>query len=100
MLFTFLDAYAVSALLLLGIVLAGRQSTSGGRVRAAGWGFACGILFRSFFGQIEDPGRHGGHEILVLAVKGALFAFTVVGFSLAVRIVPRSSESSDGNGSS
>ena len=90
--FIFIDAYVVSALLLWGVVLAGRKSPSGRLVLAAGWGFACGILFRSFFEQLEDPSRHGGHEILVLAVKGALLAFAGAGFIGAIRISPRASE--------
>jgi hypothetical protein len=92
--FIFLDAYVVSALMLWGVVLAGRKAPSGRLVLAAGWGFACGILFRSFFEQLEDPSRHSGHEILVLAVKGALLAFAAAGFVTAIREPRHSSEAS------
>src|ERR1051325_9920540 len=62
----FIDAYLVSALLLFGVMLASRKETMGRLVMSAGWGFACGILYRSFFQQLGDPARHGGHEMLVL----------------------------------
>lgn len=92
--FIFIDAYVVGALMLWGFVLVGRKAPAGRLMLSAGWGFACGILYRSFFEQLEDPSRHGGHEILVLAVKGALLAFAATGFIGAIRSSPLSSEGS------
>jgi hypothetical protein len=83
-----IDAYLVGALLLLGFVLDSRKATAGRLVLSAGWGFACGILYRSFFEQLADPSRHAGHEILVLAIKGALLVFAATGLVVAVRTSP------------
>ena len=80
----FIDAYLVSALLLFGVMLASRKETMGRLVMSAGWGFACGILYRSFFQQLGDPTRHGGHETLVLLCKAALLVFSVTGLVIAV----------------
>ena len=81
----FLDAYLVGAFLIVGAVIAGRKDMVGRLIIAAGWGFSCGILFRSFFEQLADPTRRGGHETLVLASKGALLAFSVTGLAIAVQ---------------
>jgi hypothetical protein len=89
-----IDAYVMGALLLSGAVLAGRKAPAGRLVLAAGWGFACGIFYRSFFEQLGEPTRHGGQEIVVLTGNGALLAFAVAGFVSAIRISPPSSEDS------
>ena len=80
----FIDAYLVGALLISGAVIAHRKEMLGRLIITAGWGFSCGILYRSFFEQLEDPSRHGGHEMLVLACKGALLAFSAAGLAIAV----------------
>jgi hypothetical protein len=89
--FIFVDAYLVSALLLWGVALSRRQAPAARPVLAAGWGFACGILFRSFFGQLEDPSRHAGHEIVVIVIKGALLTVAVAGLIGSIRSEPPSS---------
>jgi len=80
----FLDAYVVGALLISGAVVARRKEVAGRLVMMAGWGFSCGILYRSFFEQLANPSRHSGHEILILVCKGALLAFSVTGLALGV----------------
>jgi hypothetical protein len=79
-----LDAYVTGALLLAGAWASGR-SASGRALLAAGWGFACGILYRTTFEQLADPGRHAGAQAMVLVFKGALFAGAILGFVGAVR---------------
>ncbi len=80
----FLDAYVVGALLVSGSIVARRNEIAGRLIMAAGWGFSCGILYRSFFGHLEDPNRQSGHEILILACKAALLVVSAVGLLLAV----------------
>jgi hypothetical protein len=80
-----LDAYVAGGLLLAGALIASRQASAGRTLLAAGWGFAAGVLYRSFFEQVADPSRHGGHEWLVMAAKGALLAGAIGGLAGAVR---------------
>jgi hypothetical protein len=70
----FIDAYLVGAFLVSGALVARRKEIVGRLIIAAGWGFSCGVLFRSFFEQLADSTRHSGHEKWVLACKGALLA--------------------------
>ena len=80
----FIDAYLIGTLLVSGAVGARRQEVVGRLIIAAGWGFSCGILYRSFFEQLRDPTRLGGHEILVLACKGALLALSATGLVVSL----------------
>ena len=66
-------------------LLAARNVTAGRAMLGGAWGFFCGILYRSFFEQVANPARHGGHEWLVMTVKGALLAVAAWGFFGAVR---------------
>jgi hypothetical protein len=79
--FYFIDAYLVGALLIAGSIIARRHQNVGRLIIAAGWGFSCGILYRSFFEHLKDVSRHGGHENFVLACKGVLLALSVVGLA-------------------
>ncbi len=77
------DAYVMSALLVAGAWTAHKN----GRARAlliAGWGFACGIMYRTTLEQLADPARHAGHESLVMVFKGILFALAIAGFIGAI----------------
>ncbi len=51
----------------------------------AAWGVTCGVGYRTFFEQVADPRRHAGHELLVLAVKGALLLMAIVVLTRALR---------------
>jgi len=82
--FTFIDAYLVGALLISGAVVARRKEILGRSIITAGWGFSCGILYRSFFEQLEDSSRHAGHELLVLACKGMLLGISAAALVHAV----------------
>jgi hypothetical protein len=83
-----IDAHLVGILLLSGVVLDVRKAPRARLVLSTGWGFSCGILYRSFFEQLADSDRHGGHELLVLTLKGALLMFATVGLVLALRTSP------------
>jgi hypothetical protein len=83
-----IDAFVAGAFLLYGVVLVSRDARAGRPALAAGWGFSCGIIYRSFFEQLADSGRQAGHEMLVMVVKGALLAFAIAGLVGAIR--PRS----------
>jgi hypothetical protein len=88
-----LDAHVSGALLLAGAARAAR--TGDHRLLAAGWAFGVGILYRSTFEQLADPARHAGHEVLVIAVKIALFAGAIAGLVACVRKpIPAASHSS------
>src|SRR5204862_2414318 len=50
-----IDAHLFGILLLWGVVLDARNAPTARLVRSTGWGFACGILYRSFFEQLADP---------------------------------------------
>ncbi len=78
------DAYVVGALLLWGVVLVASRAAAGRLLLAAGWGFSCGIMYRSFFEQLAEPTRNAGHELCVLACKGTLFAIAIWGLLGAI----------------
>jgi hypothetical protein len=79
-----LDAYVTGALLLAGAWAASRRAHGGGLL-AVGWGFACGIMYRTFFEQLADPARHAGAQMMVLAFKGVLLLAAVAGLIGAIR---------------
>jgi hypothetical protein len=85
-----LDAYLMGALLLAGAILAAR-SLAGQILLGASWGFAGGILYRSFFEQFSDPSRHAGAQLLVLVIKGILLACAVAGL-LGALVAARAAE--------
>jgi uncharacterized membrane-anchored protein len=78
-----LDAYVTGALLLAGAWASGRNA-SGRMLLAAGWGFACGIMYRTTFEQLADPSRHAGAQAMVLGFKVVLFVMAVAGFVGAI----------------
>jgi hypothetical protein len=79
-----LDAYVTGALLLAGAWAASRSGW-GRALLAVGWGFSAGIMYRTFFEQLADPGRHAGAHGMVLGFKGVLLVAAVVGLVGAVR---------------
>jgi hypothetical protein len=81
-----LDACVVGAFLIWGAVRAARER--GTALLGVGWGLFVGVGYRSFFEQLADPTRHAGHEVLVIAVKGALVAAGVLGAIWTVRAEP------------
>jgi len=82
------DAYVTGALLLMGAVAASRETVRGQRLLAAAWGFAAGIMYRTFFEQLGDPARHPGARVLVLSIKGIVLGVALFGFVGALREQP------------
>ena len=79
------DAYLAGAFLVAAALTAARRPVLGRGLLAAGWGFGCGLLYRSLFEQLADPSRHAGHEVLVMALKATFLAFAAAGVVGAVR---------------
>jgi hypothetical protein len=76
-----IDAFVAGAILLAGV-------WRGPILRAIGWGFCGGILYRSLFEQLADPTRHAGHEPLVICGKSLLLLSAVAGMVVALREKP------------
>jgi hypothetical protein len=49
-----IDAYVTGAFLLLGARAVSRGLPHGRFLLAAGWGFTCGVMYRTFFEQLAD----------------------------------------------
>src|SRR6185295_4360187 len=50
----FFDDYIIGGLLLFGAWRVGKDARTGQRFLTAAWGFMCGMVYPSFFGQLED----------------------------------------------
>jgi hypothetical protein len=75
------DGYLAGAAQVGAAVRCRRVGQAGRPVLAATWGIWVGILYRSFTEQIADPGRHAGHEVLVIGAKGLLLALAILGLA-------------------
>lgn len=81
----FFDDYILGGLLLYGAWRVGRDAKAGQKFLTAGWGFALGLVYLSFFGQLEDI-RLGLADPApvssewVLCVKGIGFILIIIGF--------------------
>ena len=62
-----------------------RRHREAGPLVVSGWGFLAGLAYRSLFEQLADPGRHGGHETLVMAFKALFLLGAIVGVADAAR---------------
>lgn len=91
----FFDDYILGGLLLYGAWRVGRDARAGQKFLAAGWGFALGLLYASFFGQLEDL-RLGVADPApvpsewVLCIKGIGFIFVITGFITSLMKIPDS----------
>lgn len=81
----FFDDYILGGLLLYGAWRAGRDGARGQKFLTAAWGFAFGMVYSSFFWQLEqnrigsvDPAPVSGE--LVLLIKGIGFILVITGF--------------------
>ena len=87
------DDYIMGALLLYGAWRVGRDARSGQRFLVAAWGFACGLGYFSFFGQLKDlqQGQADPAPIAsqwVLLIKGIAWSLAIVALVLSLRRVP------------
>ena len=84
-----LDDWVAGLFLIYGAVRSRRHWTSGRPFQAAGWGFASGMLYMSFFGHLEhwsQPPEAGWvpHDGLV-GIIGLLFALALGGLWSTLR---------------
>lgn len=89
----YFDDFFLAGLLLYGAWRVLRDPRSGQRYLAAGWGFACGMIYPSFFFQLElvrqglpDPAPISSEWVLV--IKGVGFAVAILSLVLSLRPLP------------
>ena len=87
-----LDDYFLGALLLYGAWRVSKNAVDGQRFLSAAWGVALGMIFLSFFGQIErimrgeaDPAPVSSESVAV--IKGIGFLIVIIGFVTSLRKV-------------
>jgi hypothetical protein len=87
------DDYIIGALLIYGAWRTGRDARGGQRFLVAAWGFACGMGYASFFGQlysnshgVTDPAPVSGSSVAV--VKGFAFALSILALVASLRPLP------------
>ena len=87
-----LDDYFLGALLLYGAWRVSRNAVDGQRFLSAAWGVALGMIFLSFFGQIEAimQGKTDSAPVSsewVAVIKGIGFLIVIVGSVTSLRKV-------------
>jgi hypothetical protein len=89
------DDYILSALVLYGAWLAGRDFRRGQCFLAAAWGVACGVGYGSIMGQVQrlqtgEPDPAPISPFAVAVVKGVLFALSLAALVTTLRARPES----------
>ena len=91
----YFDDFFLAGLLLYGAWRVLRDPRAGQRFLAAGWGFACGMIYPSFFTQLyrvreglSDPAPISAESVLI--IKGVGFAVAILSLVLALRPLPES----------
>lgn len=86
------DDYVVSAFLLYGAWRVGKDPVSGQRFLTAAWGVGLGMIFLSFFGQLNalrqgelDPAPVSSESVAV--IKGVGFVIIILGLVSSLRKV-------------
>ncbi|HLL76260.1 MAG TPA: hypothetical protein VK421_13495 [Pyrinomonadaceae bacterium] len=89
----YFDDFFLAGLLLYGAWRVLRDPRTGQRFLAAGWGFACGMIYPSFFFQIDrvrqglpDPAPVSAEWVLVIKTVG--FAVAILSLVLSLRPLP------------
>jgi hypothetical protein len=89
----FFDDYILGGLLLYGAWRVGKNAPSGQRFLAGAWGFALGMVYSSFFWQLEqmwlgavDPAPISSGWVAV--IKGIGFILVIIGFVTSLRKLP------------
>ncbi len=87
------DDYIIGALLIYGAWRVGRDAREGQRFLVAAWGFACGMGYASFFGQlyanahgVADPAPISGAAVAV--IKGCAWALSILALVASLRLLP------------
>ncbi|MCA9242481.1 MAG: hypothetical protein KDA32_00895 [Phycisphaerales bacterium] len=86
----YIDDYIAGGLLLFAAWSRLRGKPAGAALLIAAWGIVCGGGYYSFFGQLRhlhDADPSGLPGVVVLAVKGALFAIAIMCLLLSVSAV-------------
>ena len=81
------DDWAIGLFLLYGAWRVGKDSARGRPFLAAAWGFALGMVYASFFFQLttDGPDPSGLSSVVVVGIKGVMFALTVIALIGALR---------------
>ena len=87
------DDYVIGALLVYGAWRVGKDARGGQKFLVAAWGFACGMGYASFFGQlyanahgVADPAPISGAA--VGAVKGVAWGLSILALVASLRPLP------------
>jgi hypothetical protein len=94
------DDYIIGALLLYGAWRVGRNARTGQRFLVAAWGFACGMGYASFFGQlyansrgVVDPAPISGSSVAI--IKGVAFTLAILALIASLRPLPAGEHGKD-----
>jgi hypothetical protein len=89
----FFDDFILGDLLLFGAWRVNKNALRGQRFLSAAWGFACGMVYPSFFSQLEhirlgeaDPAPISSEWVAV--IKGIGFVLVIVGLITSLRKIP------------
>ena len=86
-----LDDYILGAFLLYGAWRTGKDRRSGRRFLAAAWGFACGMIYPSFFTQLtllSEPDPAPIPSVWVAVIKGVGFALAIAALVASLKWRP------------
>jgi hypothetical protein len=88
-----IDDFLIGGLLLYGAWRTRRDVERGLPFLTAGWGFACGMGYASFFAQLHDLQTHpvdvsGASGALVVTIKGILLLVGAIGLITALMWTP------------
>ena len=90
---SFFDDFFIGGFLLLGALLVSKNPWRGQRYLTAAFGFMCGMVYPSFFGQLEairmgevDPAPISSTSVAI--VKGVGFALAIAGLLLSLKKLP------------
>jgi hypothetical protein len=82
------DDYLIGGFLLWAAWRAYNAHSHGQKYLCAAWGFATGMAFMSFFGQLEKINLPDPSQVatpIVVLIKGFLFSLCIVGLVLALK---------------
>ena len=89
----FFDDFILGGLLLFGAWRVNKDAVTGQKFLAGAWGFVCGMVYPSFFGQLEairlgevDPAPVSSECVAV--IKGIGFALAIFGLITSLRKMP------------
>ena len=83
-----LDDFAIGGFLLYAAWKTRTAESRGVSTLAAAWGFACGMGYSSFFGQLAELGQSdpsGLQSSAVVAIKGVMLLFAITALIVTLR---------------